>query len=102
MTGVQSPRWDLAPAALTPGEGFGILLQDPDISPPVMDSKVQAQAIPCVGGPQAYGEGAGAFLSRSRKDHILHLGLVLCLTDSQTAPDDCGFRPVHKLAACRH
>ena len=47
MPGVQTLRWDLAPAALAPGEGFWVFLGDTDDIPPVMDVEVQVQSIPC-------------------------------------------------------
>ena len=79
-----------------------MFLQDPDPIPPIMADKVQAQDIPPVGGPRATGEGAGASLSRPWKAHIVHLRLVLHLTDQQPAPVDCRFCPVHASEVCRH
>ena len=62
MAGVYSPRWELDPTALVPGEGLGAFLQDTDIIPLVLAAKVILQAITRVGIPQVAGEGAGASL----------------------------------------
>ena len=87
---------------LVPGEGVGVFLHDPDTTPPVLAAKVQTQAIARVGGPQEAGEGAGESIFRPQEDHIVHLGLVLCLTDRHPDPVDCGFRPVNAFLVCRH
>ena len=79
-----------------------MFLQCPDPFPPVMADKLRTQSILRVGGPWASREGAGAYLSRPWEAHIVHLGLVLRLTDRQLVPVDCRFRPVHALAVCRH
>ena len=63
MLVVEPPQWDLAPAALTLGEGVGVFLHNPDNIPPVMNYKVQVQAIPDAVGPWKAREGAGSSLS---------------------------------------
>ena len=90
------------PTELALGEGVGVFLKYSYTTHPVMAAKVRDQAIPRTGGPRTDGEGAGEFLSQLQKSHIVHLGLVLRLTDRQTAPFDCGFHPVHALAVFRH
>ena len=72
-----------------------MFLQCPYPFPSVMTNKLQAQAIPHVGGPWASREGAGAYLSRPWEAQIVHLGLVLRLTDRQPYPVGYGLRPVH-------
>ena len=56
------------------------------------------QAIPRVGGPRAYGEGAGVLLRRPREARIVYLGLVYCLADRQPTLVYCGLSPVHAAA----
>ena len=63
------------------GGGWGVPLESLSYPPPVLADKVQAQLIQSTGGPRAAGEGEGAFLSQPRKARIVHLGLVLLLTD---------------------
>ena len=50
MSGVQPPHWDLAPAALTPGEGIRVIFEDYDAVLPVLVVVVKLQSIPRVGG----------------------------------------------------
>ena len=40
VTGVYPPLWDLYLTSLTPGEGVGVLLQDPDLIHPVLHVEV--------------------------------------------------------------
>ena len=79
-----------------------MFLQDPDNIPPVLAIEVQAQAISHAGGPWTSGKGAGALLSLPQEAHIVHLRLVLRLTDWQPDPVDCWFRPVHASVVCHH
>ena len=102
MTGIEPPRRYLAPASLAPGEGVGVILQDPDPIPPVLTVEVQEQAIPLVGGPMAAREGVGALLCRLRESHIIYLGLVFRMADRQPTPVNYGLRPVNVAAVCRH
>ena len=62
VPGVQPPCWDLASAALVPGEGVWVLLKDPDDIPPVLSLEVRVQEIPRARGPRATRRGAGASL----------------------------------------
>ena len=87
----------MAPTALALGEGVGVFLHYLDTNPPVLDAKVQAQAIPCAEGPRTYGEGAGVSLNQPQEYHIVKLRSVLYLTDRQPDPVDCGFCPMHVL-----
>ena len=63
MPGVQPPRWDLAPAALIPGEGVWVLLKDLDATPPVIYVKLQDKSIPHARGPQVNEKGEGEHMS---------------------------------------
>ena len=58
MEGIKYPWCYLVPAALAPGEGVGMFLQDTDPVPPVLADKSQLQAVTCVGGQWADVEGA--------------------------------------------
>ena len=79
-----------------------MFLQNLDPIPPVLADKLLSQAIPHVGGHRATVEGAGALLTKPRKSHILHLRLVLRMTDQNPDPVDFGFHPVHASAVRRH
>ena len=81
MAVTEPPHWHLAPAALTPREGFRVLLQDLDQISPVMTIEVRAQAIPHAGKSRASGERSRELIHRQRKAHSVHLGLVYCLAD---------------------
>ena len=81
MAVTEPPHWHLDPAALTPREGFRVLLQDLDQISPVLTIEVRAQAIPHAGGSRASGERSRALSRRQRKSHSLHLGMVYCLAD---------------------
>ena len=70
------------------------------LPPPVLADKVQAQDIPRDGGPQESREGVGESISQPRKDQIVHLRLVLHLTDQHSAQVNCGFCPVHASPVC--
>ena len=70
--------------------------------PPVLDDKLQAQAIPRARGPQTSREGGGAPLFCPRESHIIDLRLVLCLTDRQLVPVYFQLRSVHATMVCRH
>ena len=83
-------------------EGVGVILQDPDPIPPMLPVEVRAQAIPRAGGSQSSREGARALLCCPRKAHVLHLGLVYCLTDQQPTSVDYGLSPVHAAVVCCH
>ena len=102
MEVTEPPRWHLAPVLITPREGVGVILQDPDPIPPVMPIEVRAQAVPRTGGYQASGEGARALLCHTRKAHFVQLGLVYCLADRHLNPIYCGLSTVHAAAVCRH
>ena len=52
MAGVQSPCWELSPAAIALRERVGVFLQDPGAILPVLAAKVQVKAIPHAGGPR--------------------------------------------------
>ena len=60
VLGVQTPRWDLDPKALEPGEGVWVLLKEPDSIPPVLDVEVQEQTIPHARGHRESRKGVGA------------------------------------------
>ena len=79
-----------------------MFLQTPDNTPPVLDATVRAQSIPLAGVTWSAGEGAGESLSQQWKAHVVHLRLLLRLTDRNTAPVDCNFRPMHATEVCRH
>ena len=79
-----------------------MILQDPYHIPPVLPVKVQAQAIPFVGGPRASGEGAGSSRCQMWESHIVYLGLVFRLTDRKPDPVECGLRPVYAAAVFHH
>ena len=83
MPGIKSPFWELAPAALTPGEAVRVFLEDPNAIPPVLAVGMQAQDIQSAREPRATRKGAWAPLFRPRKYHIVYLRLVLRLTDGQ-------------------
>ena len=79
-----------------------MLLQDSDPTPPMLPVEVRYQAIPRVGGPRAYGEGAGVLLRRPREARIVYLGLVYCLADRQPNTVDFWISHAHAAAVCRH
>ena len=77
-----------------------VLIQDTDTTLPVLAAKVQLQAVTRAGGPWAAREKSGALLSQPQKSHIVHLRLVICLTNRQPDPVDCGFYPMHASEVC--
>ena len=102
MAVTNPPRWHLAPAVLTPREGIGVFLQDPDPIPPVLPVEVRAHAVLRDGGSRAAGEGARSLLCCLQKSRVVHLGLVYCLADRQPTPVNYRLGPVHAAAVCRH
>ena len=45
----EPPRCELDPALLVLKEGVGVILQDPDLIPPLLPVEVRAQAVICAG-----------------------------------------------------
>ena len=102
IPGIQLLRWDLAPAALAPGERVWVLLEDSDSTPLVLDVEVRAQAIPCERGTQETRKWAGVPICRPWKAHIIYLRVVLRMTDRQLVPVYCRFHPMHSTMVCRN
>ena len=92
----------MTPAAHTPREGIGVLLQDPDLIPPVLPVEVKLQAVPHAGVSWESEEGERALLCCPQKYHVVYLGLVYCLADWQSDPVNYGIIPVHSAAVCPH
>ena len=86
MPGFQSPRWDLAPVVLAPGEEVRVFLENPDSIPLFMDVEVRAQAISRARGPWETRKGEGALLCRPWKYHTVYLRVVLRLNNWQPVP----------------
>ena len=98
MAVTKPPLWNLDPASLADREGVGVLLKYPDPIPKVLPVEVIAQAIPHAGGSQLSGEGERTLLSSSRKSHIVHRGLVYCMSDRQPTPVDYRLSTMHAAA----
>ena len=80
------PRWRLDSTAISSRKGVRVLLHNPDPIPLVLPIEVGAQAITLAGGSWASGEGARALFCRTRKAHVIHLGLVYYLDERQPTP----------------
>ena len=84
--GCSDSMGDLAAAALAFGEEGRVILKDPDVVTPVLDSEMIAQASPGMRGPLATGKGAWVLFCHMREARIINLRMMICLTDQQLFP----------------
>ena len=80
MLAPEAPWWNLTPTPLTFGEQDGVLLQDQEVSPPVLAVNVVPQAIQGPRGTQADGKWGWALRHALWKTDVKDLRNILRLT----------------------